>query len=163
MIINGSRNRKTNTVYNKIYQTWYNMKQRCTNPNHKLYKNYGDKGVRVCDRWLELDNFIEDINKIIGFDLDLFTSGKLALDKDKIGNSKLYSVENCCFISLEENNKYKPNQQRMIIGVNPNGEEFKFTNQSEFARQNGLKQTGIASCLRGKDKSHRGWKFKFEQ
>lgn len=162
MIISGSRNRKTNPIYNKIYQTWYNMTQRCSNPKHKLYKNYGNKGVKVCDRWLKLDNFIEDIDKIKGFDLDLFMSGKLALDKDKIGNNKLYSLENCCFISLQENNKYKPNQQKIVIGTSPSGEEFEFLNQSEFARQKGLRQTGIANCLRGKDKTHRGWKFKYK-
>ena len=163
MIIEGSRNRKTNPIYNKVYQTWYNMKQRCCNPNHKQYKNYGAKGVNVCDRWMELNNFIEDIDKIEGFNFNSFLSGELALDKDKLGNSKLYSLENCCFITLEENNKYKPNQQKSIIGISPNGEIVKFLNQSEFARQNNLKQTGIKDCLKGKSKTHRGWKFNYEQ
>jgi hypothetical protein len=32
------------------------MVQRCTNPNNKYYKNYGGRGIRVCDRWLMGEN-----------------------------------------------------------------------------------------------------------
>lgn len=38
------------------------MKQRCLNPNYDRYKDYGGRGVKVCDRWLEsLNNFVEDM------------------------------------------------------------------------------------------------------
>lgn len=33
------------------YVSWCSMKQRCTNPNHKFYENYGGRGIRVSDRW----------------------------------------------------------------------------------------------------------------
>ena len=156
MIIERSRK---NNVYTKIYHIWYNIKQRCYNPNHNRYKNYGGKGVRFCERWLVLDNFIEDIDKIEGFDLKRFLNGELCLDKDKKGNSKLYSLETCVFISKEENNKYKPNQQIDIIGTNPKGEKFIFSNQSEFAREHNLDQSAISACIRGRFKQHKGWKF----
>ena len=161
MILCGNRNKKTNKIYNKIYQLWYNLIQRCTNTKHPRYKDYGGKGVTVCKRWLELENFIEDIDKIDGFDIKLFLDGKLSLDKDmKSRDKKIYSLETCIFISSSENNKIKPNQQKLIIGISPTDEVYEFYNQSEFAKEHNLKQNGISYCLlKSKTKTYKGWKF----
>jgi hypothetical protein len=35
------------------WQAWRSMKQRCLNPKHKAYENYGGRGIRVCDQWLK--------------------------------------------------------------------------------------------------------------
>lgn len=43
------------------YKTWNAMIARCTNPNHAAYDKYGGDGVRVCDRWLDFSNFLEDM------------------------------------------------------------------------------------------------------
>lgn len=51
-------------ILNKIpeYHIWWEMKMRCNNENNKGYKNYGGRGIKVCDRWLDsFENFIEDI------------------------------------------------------------------------------------------------------
>ena len=46
------------------YNAYTQMKQRCYNIKHKRYKNYGERGIIVCDRWLySFQNFIEDIGK----------------------------------------------------------------------------------------------------
>lgn len=43
---------------NRIYHIWANMKSRCYNPNNKGYKNYGGRGITVCDEWLNsFENF----------------------------------------------------------------------------------------------------------
>lgn len=34
------------------HQVWSNMKQRCYNQNHARYKDWGGRGIRVCDEWL---------------------------------------------------------------------------------------------------------------
>lgn len=39
----------TNT---KLYVIWQNMKHRCYDPNNIMFKNYGGRGIRVCDEWL---------------------------------------------------------------------------------------------------------------
>lgn len=44
-----------------LYGIWYMMHQRCENPDHAYYFNYGGKGIRVCKRWSSLDKFIEDM------------------------------------------------------------------------------------------------------
>lgn len=38
--------------HKRIYYIWHNMISRCTNPNRQAYRNYGAKGVTVCDEWL---------------------------------------------------------------------------------------------------------------
>ena len=40
------------------YQAWADMKTRCVNPNNKRYKDYGGRGITVCERWLKFENFI---------------------------------------------------------------------------------------------------------
>lgn len=44
------------------YRSWYAMKNRCYNPKSHSYKNYGARGITVCDRWRnDLSAFIEDM------------------------------------------------------------------------------------------------------
>jgi hypothetical protein len=45
------------------YDSWKNMVNRCHNPLDKNYKNYGKRGIRVCDEWFSLLKFIEDMGK----------------------------------------------------------------------------------------------------
>lgn len=45
------------------YNSWAAMMQRCNNPkNHKFYR-YGGRGIKVCERWLKFDNFLEDMGE----------------------------------------------------------------------------------------------------
>lgn len=43
------------------YRTWNHMLNRCYNSNVKDYKNYGGRGIEVCERWLKFENFLEDM------------------------------------------------------------------------------------------------------
>lgn len=46
----------------KEYGIWQTMINRCTDPNVEGYPNYGGRGIKVCDRWLEsFENFISDV------------------------------------------------------------------------------------------------------
>lgn len=149
---------KSNLVYKKIYNLWKNMTERCTNPQNPYYKNYGGKGVKICDEWLMFDNFIRDIDSITGFDLDKLLKGEISLDKDFM-HTNLYSLKTCKFLSREDNNKIKPNQQVKFIAISPSGKESIWNNQSECARINNLNQSKISECLKNNRKTHKGWKF----
>jgi hypothetical protein len=46
---------KHNLRNSRLYCVWANMKQRCFNKKHKAYKDYGERGITVCDEWK--DNF----------------------------------------------------------------------------------------------------------
>lgn len=43
------------------YSSWTNMKQRCFNPKHIQFADYGGRGVTVCDRWLGFEEFYGDM------------------------------------------------------------------------------------------------------
>ena len=44
------------------YKTWESMKERCLNPDHKSYPDYGGRGIIICQRWLEsFENFWQDM------------------------------------------------------------------------------------------------------
>lgn len=48
----------------KIYNTWKGTKQRCHNPRSRAYKNYGARGIFVCDRWRDsFENFLADMGE----------------------------------------------------------------------------------------------------
>lgn len=43
------------------YWVWHAMHQRCENPKHESYRNYGARGITVCERWREFADFIADM------------------------------------------------------------------------------------------------------
>lgn len=44
--------------YHKFYNTWVGMLHRCTNTMRQDYKDYGGRGITVCEEWLDITNFI---------------------------------------------------------------------------------------------------------
>lgn len=69
-----------------LYKCYWNMRARCTNPNHPRYKDWGGRGVTICDRWMEkFENFLEDMRGGYAPGLQL----------ERIDNDKGYSPENC--------------------------------------------------------------------
>lgn len=45
------------------YRSWSALNSRCRNPNHHAYPNYGGRGIKVCDRWRDFENFLEDMGE----------------------------------------------------------------------------------------------------
>jgi hypothetical protein len=48
-------------AYSRAYKSWQHMLQRCGNKNNDAWMDYGGRGIRVCDRWLEFANFHADM------------------------------------------------------------------------------------------------------
>ena len=44
-----------------IYKVWRTMKQRCDKPTFRQFKDYGGRGIKVCDRWRVFENFLKDL------------------------------------------------------------------------------------------------------
>lgn len=90
---------------NKIeYIRWANMINRCHNPKNPRYKDYGAKGIVVCERWHSFENFLHDFPLLDGYDEKNLDN--LDLDKDiKIPGNKIYSFETCILIFKSENLK----------------------------------------------------------
>lgn len=58
----GCRKGKTGTHglgTHRFYETWQNMKSRCNSPIDISYKNYGGRGIKVCEEWMDVVKFIE--------------------------------------------------------------------------------------------------------
>lgn len=71
----------------RIYRIYYAIKQRCCNPNSDSYKDYGGRGITVCDEWLE---------SVVNFNNWAINSGyKDGLEIDRIDNNLGYSPDNC--------------------------------------------------------------------
>ena len=78
--------RETHSLTNhRLYNTWHDMIRRCTNPKRKDYINYGGRGIKVCDRWLDINNFIND----------MYPSYKEGLTLDRINVNGNYEPNNC--------------------------------------------------------------------
>ena len=71
----------------RFYNTWNGVIQRCNNPKHKRYKDYGGRGIIVCKEWLDVRNFVAWC--------DLTRPDTEGLSLDRIDNDKGYSPENC--------------------------------------------------------------------
>ena len=59
------------------YRTWYQMLDRCNNPSNISWSTYGGKGVKVCERWHDIEAFVADMGiRPEGKTLDRFPNGK---------------------------------------------------------------------------------------
>ena len=68
------------------YHVWRNMKRRCTDCKHPQWKDYGGRGIAVCDRWLRsFQDFLSDVGRRPSADLTL----------DRIDNDGNYEPGNC--------------------------------------------------------------------
>lgn len=95
----------------KEYHIWRSILKRCYDNKSKDFKNYGGKGVTVCERWLCFEHFLKDIRLVEGYNEELFYTSSIDLDKDmkqldKPYNKRIYSKETCIFLSKKDNSKY---------------------------------------------------------
>ena len=82
-------------VKNRIlYKRWHTTKQKCENPKHKSYKIYGGRGIKVCDRWQNYENFENDMLESFLEHIEQYGIGDTQLER--IDNDGDYEPSNCC-------------------------------------------------------------------
>jgi hypothetical protein len=74
----------------RLGKVWINMNQRCHNKNNPQFKDYGERGIYVCDEWRDDFNSFKLWAKKNGYKDNLFI--------DRIDNDKGYTPSNCRFV-----------------------------------------------------------------
>ncbi len=73
------------------YLSWHSMRQRCLNPNDPDYSRYGGRGIIVCERWEDFQNFLTDMGE-----------RPEGLTLERIENDGNYSPDNCIWATRKQ-------------------------------------------------------------
>ena len=105
--------------HTKLFYVWNSMKSRCENQKNKSYKDYGAKGISVCEEWHDSVNF---------FEWALRNGYKEGLEIDRIDVNGNYEPSNCRWINRLENANNKTNNKY----ISHNGETKTLAEWSRF-------------------------------
>lgn len=123
---------KTNGKLSIEYNTYRHIKARCYTKSNPKYKNYGGRGIRVCDRWLEsFENFYADMGKRP----EHFDS----IERNDVNGD--YEPGNCRWATDQEQAVNKTNTVRLVV----NGNEI---HQTGLAKLLGVCPHSISNHLR---------------
>lgn len=128
-----NRNTTHGMSRDKTYFCWQGMKNRCKNKNDVNYKNWGGRGIKICDEWMKFENFYRDMCDR--------PEGKTL---DRIDNNKGYCKENCRWATPKEQLNNKRNNRLLTF----NGRTMTV---SQWSRNLNIPKTTIFTRLQ------RGW------
>ena len=121
------------------YRAWHDMLQRCTNPNHEKYADYGGRGVMVCSHWCSFENFYADMGD---------RPHGMSLDRKIVDGG--YDVGNCRWSTTREQSRNKRStvvtlaDVQEIISCFERGEK-----QASIARRFGIAANYIGQIVCG--------------
>lgn len=103
------------------YRAWCQLRNRCTNPNHRQFPAYGGRGITVCERWQDYELFLADMGRR--------PSPHHSIDRRD--NNRGYEPSNCRWATrLEQNRNTRSTRRVTVDGVTQSLSEW-------------LEQTGV--------------------
>ena len=106
-----NKERAKNAIPRNLYSRWTSMVLRCTDPSCVHYKNYGGRGITVCDTWRDNVRVFSEWALANGY----IEGTKLTLDR--IDNDKGYYPDNCRFATRQQ----QANNTRLLSSSNTTG------------------------------------------
>jgi hypothetical protein len=110
----------------RTYNCWRNMKARCQRPNSPKYPIYGGRGIKVCDRWQDFANFLEDMGEC----------PSAAHSIDRIDNDGNYEPSNCRWATVAQQASNQSTNLRLTL----RGQTMTL---AEWSRSTGINHTTI--------------------
>ena len=92
----------------RLYGIWLQIKNRCFNSNTGRYKDYGGRGITMCDEWKDNFQTFYDWSMSHGYSDDLTI--------DRIDNNGNYEPSNCRWVTVKEQNRNKRNVKFITYG-----------------------------------------------
>ena len=104
--------------YKRFFRVWANIKKRCLISKDPHYKSYGGRGITVCDRWLDFDNFAEDM--YVSYAEYAYEHGQKRGDImiERKDNNKGYFLENCTWTNAKEQNRNRRPSYKIYLEIN---------------------------------------------
>lgn len=131
-------------IDDRLYQVWAGIKARCNNKNHTRYKNYGGRGISMCDEWANSYATFKEWAVENGYD-PTAQYGKCTIDR--IDNNGNYEPTNCRWTGMDIQNKNKRPRQN-ITRITYGGLSLSII---EWSKKTGVSSGAIRERLR------RGW------
>ena len=126
------------TSRKNLVKVFHHMQSRCYNPNDKLYKDWGGRGIKICNEWVEnIDSFVS---------WAISNGYQKGLTIDRIDNNGDYFPDNCRWVTLAENNQ----NRRSSIFYTYNG---KTQNLQQWCNEYGISRSMVNKRLK------MGWDF----
>jgi len=116
-----ARNTTNGLAGHPLHKVHYHMIERCYNPDDKSYKDYGARGIKICDEWLN------DFDTFYSWAMD--NGWKSNLRMDRIDNDGNYLPINCRFV----NGVVSALNQRLLKSSNTSG--FRGVSRSKGTRK----------------------------
>lgn len=126
--------------HTKIYHTWLDIKQRCTNSRRRDFKNYGGRGITICGEWAE------DFMNFYGYVTKLEHFGEPGYSIDRINVNGNYEPGNVRWADIFTQ---AANRRSNHYVIDTDGEELTI---SQYARKHGISYNRAYYLNGGKEK-----------